>query len=354
MVLIPQKIYGRILKTLYCWQGDGGGIRGMIPARINYDLERFLKSYNLTQYDIFSYFYGTSTGAILAGMLANGMKMYNGDGTGLWELYRYQGAKLFKRTKLGRIPFLRPIAKNGAKYDRDSMFKVLKTYAGVKTLGDLKRNFVATAFNLSSKRTHFIESSKRLHQSFRLVDVISWSALSAANYFGKILAPKYFWKQSYQVEPDFMAKGAVFNDGGQGTKNCTAADMVKTVLIGDQMAINADRVVFLSFGCGEQLKYEPFDDVEGIGMVGQVKDYLGGQARNESTWGSVNEAEFLCRKLGKMFGKEFVFKRYDAVISEKLDALDALGYVPEFDDIGKKISPSLIQFMEQEQKTWIK
>lgn len=352
MNIVKQKINGKVVKTLYCWQCDGGGIRGMIPASANHELEKFLLSKGTSISKLFSYFYGTSTGSIIAGLLAAGRKMYYGDGNGIWELYKYKGKQMFKKNFWGRFFFTRPFAKNGAKYDRSSVLKLLKKYLGNKTMADLHKVFVSTAFNLCSNRTHFIESEKITHNNFKVYDVISWSALSAANYFGKILAPNYRWKQTYQCNP-FLAKGAVFNDGGQGTQNCAVSEMVKTVLIGDNWANKVDRVVFLSFGCGEQKKYSHYDKEKKVGMIGQVADYIGGQARNESTWDNLNEAQFLCKKLSRLLHKDFVVKRYDVTISKKLDKLDALKYIPTFDKLGKSISSKLIDFFKAESKTWM-
>ncbi|MCJ7758779.1 MAG: hypothetical protein MUP24_11620, partial [Gillisia sp.] len=131
------------------------------------------------------------------------------------------------------------------------------------------------------------------------------------------------------------------------------SQMVQTVLIGDNWANKVDRVVFVSFGCGEQYKYSPYSKEKNAGMIRQVANYLSGQARNESTFGNLNEAEFLCTKLSKLLHKDFKVYRYDTIISKKFDKLDALKYIPEFDKMGKSISADLISFFKAESKTWM-
>ena len=128
------------------------------------------------------------------------------------------------------------------KFDREPFIKkfnqIMATATPYKkpdvTIGDIPNSilFMATAYNLCSYKTEFVKSDDPNCFGLKLSDVITWSALSAAFYFGKVDAPDYQWifrdsdtpPGKKNIPPRLPLKtGAVFQDGGQGTQNCTLA-----------------------------------------------------------------------------------------------------------------------------------
>ena len=78
---------------------------------------------------------------------------------------------------------------------------------------------MATAYNLSSYRTHFIKSDDKDDKVRFLKDVIAWSGLSAAYFFGKINVPNYSWVFSDSGTPTKTERQeAIFQDVGNGSK----------------------------------------------------------------------------------------------------------------------------------------
>ena len=101
------------------------------------------------------------------------------------DLYLAEGPALFNPRF-----FLNQKLWTVGKYDRGKFRERFGTVIGDVNIGEVLTRYVATTFNLSSGRTHFVNSVDPKDAGYRLLDVISWSALSAANYFGKINAPE--------------------------------------------------------------------------------------------------------------------------------------------------------------------
>ena len=151
-------------------QIDGGGIRGIIPAVICAAVEEETGRKICEMFDLIT---GTSTGSIIGGALAAGVEAEK-----IKQMYVSDGTKLFKK----RIPF--PWNLLRVKYARKPFLKMLEAIIGDVKMSQLNTRYMATAFNLCSRRTHFIKSWDENDAQFTLSDVISWSALSAAYYFG--------------------------------------------------------------------------------------------------------------------------------------------------------------------------
>jgi uncharacterized protein len=114
---------------------DGGGIRGILPARILCELEEELArngaSSGLSQY--FDLICGTSTGGIIALGLALGMPAQE-----ILEMYRENAGKIFEK-KLLRAGIFR------SKYKRDFLAKLLEeTFARYSPNGDTRLGHAKT------------------------------------------------------------------------------------------------------------------------------------------------------------------------------------------------------------------
>ncbi|HVN47921.1 MAG TPA: patatin-like phospholipase family protein [Bacteroidota bacterium] len=300
-------------------QIDGGGLKGVIPAVI---LENFEKVLGKQCCEVFDLITGTSTGAIIGGVLASGVT----DAHAIREMYVEHGKKLFTP----RVPFAPMIGTLlfGSKYERTPFQKQLKDLTNEKTLGKLKTIFMATAFNLCSGRTHFIYSSDESEQHYPLWEVISWSALSAAAYFGKIDVPEFLW-DNYQPDGTVVEnmQGAVFQDGGQGINNCTLSEATTYAIAKKWFD---EEVIILSLGCGDSRGPLPYSNASRTGLVGQVIDYFT-QARGESTINQYLDARYLsiARK------NNITLVRLDCALSSAQDMLDGVNHIAEYVTLGE-------------------
>jgi patatin-like phospholipase/acyl hydrolase len=302
-------------------QIDGGGLKGIIPAVICNYIEKTTKKKINQIFDLMS---GTSTGSILTAMYAAGVPAEE-----VMNLYIKKGSKLFKKKGF----FSRWFSTNKAKYDRSFLLNEIKKNLkeqNVVYMKDLPVDLALTAFGLYANRTHYICSWKAKHSELDISDVVAWSALSAANYFGKIKAPDYNWECRYQeVKPEKFI-GEVFQDGGQGTHNCTAEDSLRSAIY----AKGYDDIYLLSLGCGaKKLMAHNYKQVADDGWWKQVTGYLF-QARAESTRDQVHNSWFIQKKI---YNNEVHFKRVDPVLPKSLDKLDGLKYVKQYVDIGENI-----------------
>ena len=75
---------------------------------------------------------------------------------------------------------------------------------------------------------------------------------------------------------------AVFQDGGQGTQNCTL-DYALTEILAKNWGQNNAQVLVISLGTGSKTKTTSYKDAVNISDLGQAMKYLVGQARDEST-----------------------------------------------------------------------
>jgi hypothetical protein len=153
---------------------DGGGIRGVIPARALMEVEKALKK---TCHDLFQLSVGTSTGSIIAAGIARGLSAQQ-----MYDLYLSMGSGIFKPTLRSRFWF-----SVRYRYPRTRLEKALRENMGDITVGDLwkqkpPRALVITSFDLIENRTRFIKSWKTEYEIWPLYKAVLASA-AAPTYF---------------------------------------------------------------------------------------------------------------------------------------------------------------------------
>ncbi len=276
------------MSTRFILQVDGGGILGATPALVLAQLELSLQketgNSDFLLRDMLDLCCGTSTGAIISGLVAAGVPARE-----IYFFYRKDGLRLFQKSKnLFLTRLFRPKFRR-----RDFMVvlhRILDQYSAEKsryiTLGDLPRKtmLMTTAYNLCSRRTHFIKSSDPADHDIHLCEAIAWSALSAAYYFGKISAPRYEWLLKNNDTPPvtLKRKGAVFQDGGQGTQNCTLSFVLNEILA-QNWGNDDEEVIIISLGTGNKTRSMPYEKADEMSDVGQTMRFFLNQARDEST-----------------------------------------------------------------------
>ena len=276
-------------------QVDGGGIRGITPAILLAEIEQRIREKTGNQdfllRDCLDLCTGTSTGAIIAGLIAAGIPAED-----IKRFYTEDGVRLFRESKrLFGTRLLR-----GAKYNRKPLEDKLREILPKPDilLRDLpeKTTLMTTAYNLSSHRTHFIKSNKPDHADIKLRDAIRWSGLSAAYYFGHIPADSYEWDfllhgSIPEVKPQKQT-GAFFQDGGQGTQNCTLGFVLVELL---RRGWENKEVTIASLGTGNYTEAKKFKDKRNFSMIKEAGLYLANQARTEATMMQVLAASYIAR-----------------------------------------------------------
>ncbi len=239
---------------------DGGGIRGVLTARLLEHLEN--DSPFLSGVDLFA---GTSTGGILALGLAKGLRPSK-----LVHLYRAFGEKIFaKRDLLDKISNLDELwrADNDHKGLREALESV---FDPEETLGDLPKKVLIPAFDLDNQDEESKASATRAYRtrfwkpkfmhnfespgndkSVKVVD----AALRTSS------APTYF--PSYQG----------YVDGGVVDNNPSMSALAKAVKegawLGRQKSLICDVLCFLS----------TLDDEKAAELVARIRKIIGQEIR---------------------------------------------------------------------------
>jgi len=162
---------------------DGGGIRGLIPAKI---LEALEDRCGKPVAELFDYVAGTSTG----GILALGLTKPNSLNTGpefaardLVELYEKNGATIFSRSVRHTIEAVGNL--KGPKFAADGIEDVLQKYFGNARLAEARTQVLVTAYDIERRMPFFFRSSRAVEKP--LYDFPMWQVARATS-----AAPTYF------------------------------------------------------------------------------------------------------------------------------------------------------------------
>ena len=143
---------------------DGGGIRGVIPARALAILEEHL---GRRSRDIFEMAAGTSTGAIIAAGIGVGLS-----GTAMHRLYGEFGEVIFRKSWRSLLwPLVR------YRYPLEPLADGLRRYLGDRTMGsfwtgDSPIDVVITTFDLVENRTRFVKPWKEEYAEWPVVKAV--------------------------------------------------------------------------------------------------------------------------------------------------------------------------------------
>lgn len=299
---------------------SGGGLKGIIPAIVVNHIEQVEGKPCSAIYDLIC---GTSTGSVIGGALSSSVS-----GGALERLYCEQVPKLFTpRNRLNPLTWNKP-----EKYNKEPFIAAIRNETKNCTMMNLKTLLMTTAFNLCSGRTHFIHSDDSKEKLYPVSDVISWSGLSAALYFGKICVGDFRWKHNTPDGETINKYGAVFQDGGQGTQN----DPVLFALIEGLRRWPNEYIHIVSIGCGETDNYLPYVKAKKTNIINQVVSYFG-QARNEASALQVMGVEVL-----DLIFDKITFSRINTTISKKIDLLDGKKYIKEYIAIGNHLKSKYV------------
>lgn len=302
----PQLLPDGQPNTRVILQCDGGGILGITPAIVLAELERRVNqqtAQNRPLGDRLSLCSGASTGAIITSLLAARVRAST-----IEKFYLEEGVQLFRTSKK---PF-NPLALFRDKFYREPFLKTLGDVLATNercgcrdiSLKDLPAQpvLVVPAFELRSGRTFVFESREPdnsvdpRHGGIMLSDLISWSGLSAAYYFGSVKAPDLKWDHYDPSLNRYPQTGAVFQDGGQGTQNNTLG-----LILLERVARNWERdpTVLISMGTGGETGIYSYPKAKSLKHWQQVIDYstIGGNQAKREAWqlqvlGSMQEDTF--------------------------------------------------------------
>ena len=236
---------------------DGGGIRGVIPARILVRVEEILREISRNKHakasDFFDLIAGTSTGGIITALILAPEPSYSAKD--MVDLYVKHGAEIFTRTAItqmiDRSGWFHPL------YHHVPLEKILDEYLGDLKISELKRPCLIPTYNIETGQATFISSLSILqnptHDCF-IKDVIR--ATTAA--------PTYF-------APTRKNKDA-FIDGGMFANNPALCAYVEATKFPSEPHVKD--IMILSLGTGSINRHYPYEQARRWGRLNWIRPAL--------------------------------------------------------------------------------
>ena len=282
---------------------DGGGIRGLLTTILLERLEAAVPGF-LSRIDLFA---GTSTGGILALGLASGVTP-----TAARGLYEEKGPFVFADTLLDNVRDLGNAI--GAQYGNANLKTVLTEYFGQKTLADLPKKVLISAFDLDNGAD-------------KPAPLRTWKPKFFHNYPG----PESDGKERVvdvamrtAAAPSFFPVYQGYADGGVFANNPSMAALAQA-LEPNTGGQNLAEVSLLSLGTGRGNQFLTTQDADWgwAQWAPHIIDILLG--------GSSGVAEYECRQL---LGARF--HRLDPLLPESI-GLGDVGKIPRLVEIAERV-----------------
>ncbi|MBP0021374.1 MAG: patatin-like phospholipase family protein [Cyanobacteria bacterium SBLK] len=237
---------------------DGGGMRGMLSAKLLALIEReidVLTGQTLQEY--FHFVTGTSTGSILAAGIAIGKT-----GEQLVRLYRERGRDIFPYWggkgyfALRRLPLLVQNGLSAPKFSHQGLKKVLQDELGTQTLAEIHTQnsspyLLIPTYDTDDRKPIFFKTWKT-HKWYANIPIWEACVCSAS-------APTFF--PAYPLKYSGRTYSAI--DGGVGVNNPAACAIAEAIVLGYKL----EEIRVLSIGTGEATRGFPYQETQHWGAA---------------------------------------------------------------------------------------
>lgn len=228
---------------------SGGGIRGIIPAIILAEIEKYAKKPIANCFDLIA---GTSTGGIIAALLStpdnNNKSKYSA--SQVVEMYKRFGKKVFKQNIFRKMLTLNGLL--GTKYSSKPLENLLKTYFEKINLSQCLTNLLIPAYQITNKPyPYFFKTTNAKNSTQKLDNPYLWECVRATS-----AANSYF-------KPYKLDNNHTFLDGGlfANTPTMCAYAQAKNTY-GDR-----EQIVIISIETGEDLIGYSYEQIKNWGML---------------------------------------------------------------------------------------
>jgi patatin-like phospholipase/acyl hydrolase len=240
---------------------DGGGIRGLIAARVIARLEELISAEvgeERRLADCFHLFAGTSTG----GLLALGLTVPDpGDpsrprlgGADLVDLYLNEGPRIFGDTLHKLLSLGGWIA---PKHSEARLERALRDRFGKARLSEALRELIVTSYDMNEPGPHFFKRWRARESDDRDASMVDVGLATSA-------APTYF--------PSHGLSGRALVDGGLFAANPSVAAVVEALKRRDEdpRDLSAGDLLLVSLGTGQHETGHPQSQVRRWGRIGWI------------------------------------------------------------------------------------
>lgn len=241
---------------------DGGGIRGIIPAKILVKVEELLQEYSQNPEtrisDYFDLIAGTSTGSILAGLylcpIYCGSTHSKYSAQNVLDLYMNHGSEIFERSWKTQI--IDYFGLGSPLYKADKLEKMLSDYFGDLYLEDLVKPCLFPAYDVEHGKAIFfnqMNAYRSVDENFLVREVVRASTA----------APTYFPIAKLGNQSADEAYSLI--DGGLFANNPALCAYVEACKFPCQPSPND--IMILSLGTGSKGKIYPYESAKGWGKI---------------------------------------------------------------------------------------
>ncbi len=239
---------------------DGGGIRGIIPARILKEIEHIAGK---PIHQLFDLITGTSTGGILAiGLSAppTQKRSHHFSAESMLDLYVNRGAEIFERSfwSLGGL--------RDERYDEKPLERILTNMLGNIQLKNTVPDIVVTSYDIEKRRPYFFKSKKARHPGTgrnHLLRHAARATSAAPTYFEPLLLDNTKWKGEGNNRRALI-------DGGVFANNPSMIALSEALSSGADLS----EIVLCAIGTGVNERPILYDEAKDWGMLSWVAPAL--------------------------------------------------------------------------------
>jgi predicted acylesterase/phospholipase RssA len=370
---------------------DGGGIRGIMTLEVLARIEEVLAlktdepdKFRLCHF--FDYIGGTSTGAIIAAGLAQGMstsellEFYEATGPAMFDkqsifkkwkaLYKAEPLRAELEATFGKNTTLRPEPLDATHQDDRTRQDEKPKYLQTLFLAVMRNRTTDSPWPISSNPLAKYNDTLRPDCN---LNIPLWQIVRAST-----AAPVFFPPEVIQWDPDDEKKAFVFVDGGVTPYNNPAFLLYRMATQKEyklKWVTGEDKLLVVSVGTGAAPTEKTNVDDPDQGLVENVKGIP-----NALMYGAVNDQDTNCRLIGRCvhgapldreisdmiprdgdgkmiplsenLGRQFLYARYNADLSregldklglndiqpENVQKLDSVDYIGDLRRVGKAVS----------------
>jgi len=307
---------------------DGGGVRGYLTAIILSNIETLLnkgKKDSITLGEYFDLIVGTSTGAIIAGLLAIGKSAKE-----IKQIYEDNIKEIFSDDMRN---FKLNIFKS--QYKKDNLERMAKQYFKDKTFSkkDLVTNLLITTVDLTTAKPRFYKSDYFSRNEGRKAEKLKDAIVASAS------APAFFPVAKELEHSSYLV------DGGVVSNNPSLVALIDGLEICKRDNIKNEDIVLLSVGTGKvcEIPYdvEKLEDTQ-IGWISENKAIIELLMTSQSKLTEF-QTKFLCDTLG------IKYKRINPELGQKiaLDEYRKINILKNLGDIYKKDEEWILENLKE-------
>lgn len=287
---------------------DGGGIRGLIPARVIQHLEEALDRPISECFDLIA---GTSTG----GILACGLTLADDDKDPKYrakhraELYRDHGRRIFPKPVWRQIPGAGFLADTfDERYPSDGIEEVLEKYFGTSMLSESLKPILVTSYAIERRMPFLFKTSNAVKHADShdfLIRHVARATSAAPTFFEPAVLDNEGRRHDYFA----LVDGGVF---ANNPAMCAVAEAM-----GPNHRQSLDNIQLVSLGTGQMVRSIPVGEARNWGLAGWVRPVL-----SVMMDGMADSVEYQCKQLFATQGVKQRYFRIDAKLFDVNDDMD--------------------------------